>query len=79
MSEFCRTCKAPIRWALTADGNAIPLDPEPSSRGNLRFRADGEHVVIVPEEARATFVGSLYLSHFATCPFADLHRRRRAV
>ena len=82
MSEVCRSCKAPIRWAVTERGYAIPLDLEPVDGGNIRLagaRAKGgtPRAVIVAEDRRAEFAGELYISHFASCPYADQHRRRR--
>lgn len=74
----CRSCQAPIRWALTSKGRRIPLDPTPSPAGNLAFDLTEEEgasfVRVVPVGSRPT----LYTSHFATCPQAAQHRRGRA-
>ena len=37
MPEFCSSCKAPIRWAITEAGNLMPLDAEPNPRGEWRL------------------------------------------
>lgn len=69
--ETCRTCKQPIRWALTTKKRRIPLDPDPHPTGNL---------VVEDGVARVAPVGSspaMYLSHFVTCPQAGQHRRGR--
>lgn len=58
----CKTCKAPILWAKTENGKAVPLDAEPIKR----FIEEGEVVKLV----------DTYVTHFATCPQADQHRRR---
>ena len=82
MSEVCRSCKAPIRWAVTEHGNPIPLDLEPADGGTIRLagaRAKGgtPRAVIVPEARRGELAGELYVAHFATCPYADQHRKRK--
>lgn len=72
----CRSCGAPIRWARTANGKAMPLDPDPSPNGNLAL--DGETVIVCGKtaaEQRRANGEALYLSHFATCPQAASHRR----
>ena len=81
MSEFCSSCKAPIRWAVTAGGHPMPIDPDPVTDGNLRL--ESEHadegmprVVVVPPSQRVDGEW-LYVAHFRTCPYADQHRRRR--
>jgi hypothetical protein len=74
MTDVGRSCKQPIRWATTRNGYPIPLDPEPAANGNLHVDDDGR-ATIVPRDRRAT-AGALYVSHFATCPYADQHRRR---
>jgi len=70
-------CKAPscgklIEWHKTEAGKNIPIDPEPSTKGNIYFK-----------NARAVYgkVGShprMFLSHFATCPEAESFRRKRS-
>lgn len=83
MPSVCKSCKAPIRWVLMDSGKRNPLDPEPSAKGNVVL--DGEShlgetrgVVLTGDElehARAQRQ-ALYLSHFATCPYADIHRNK---
>lgn len=70
----CKSCGAPIVWATTTGGAAIPLDPEPADDGN---------VLVDTETGKATVLGSQagyeplerYKSHFATCPHAKRWRR----
>lgn len=81
----CSTCGAQIVWCVSAAGRPIPMDPEPHEKGNrvivleapdpdnrghqiLRSRAPD----LLLEAGRP-----LYRAHFATCPQADAHRRRR--
>lgn len=88
MSSTCRSCKAPIVWAVTEarEGKAakpIPLDADPDNpkkaarfeNGNLVFtRArDGEGRWIV----RYVKAGpNLHRSHFASCPNRGQHRKQ---
>lgn len=79
----CKSCGAPIIWIKTFSGKAMPVDA-----GGIDFFADPEgkelfvtdggavvHGVRAEEGAEHTHRG--YISHFATCPNADQHRRRR--
>lgn len=75
----CRTCEQEIVWALTELGKPIPIDPNPRADGNITLHALGgahqqiAHVLAADEVAS----GPTYVSHFVTCPDAELHRRRR--
>ena len=73
----CRTCGAPIIWALTAKSNKwIPLDADPVKDGNI---------VLTPERQTAVYLQTgwdrppsdmkRYRSHFSTCPDAKGWRR----
>lgn len=80
----CRSCGAPVRWAITSSGKRMPLDPQPSARGNivLRPRFTGQsplaEVYRDHTDALAAVEGSgdTYTTHFETCPQAASHRRR---
>ncbi len=68
----CRTCQAEIVWGKTEAGKNVPLDP-PEKRyvradmiTGMADLAKEDEYVMVP-----TFV-----SHFATCPQADQHRKK---
>lgn len=83
-TDSCFSCRAPIQWARTERGNRIPLDPiENLTQGNLIETGetiDGEQVmrVIAPGSMEdALHTGPRFVSHFATCPHADRHRRSR--
>lgn len=73
----CRSCPAPIVWALTAvKRKPIPIDPEPVDDGNIVLeRMDGELVAF----PISLFNGDAptYVSHFATCPNSARHRKDR--
>jgi hypothetical protein len=73
----CRSCKQPIIWAITANGKATPVDPQPSLKGNLLLTYDGNGGGYRASVATSVDPASpRYVSHFATCPTARLHRRR---
>jgi hypothetical protein len=76
MSDVCRACKAPIVWARTEHGRAMPLDPEPDSGGNIAIVDDVAVVLTRAVLERLTGERRLYRSHFATCPYRDEFRRR---
>lgn len=42
----CRSCNAPIRWARTAAGKAMPLDAAPAAGGNVILEAAGGQAVL---------------------------------
>jgi hypothetical protein len=76
----CRSCGAPIRWAMTEHGRRIPLDA--ASVGDGRFgtglfvlRDGGELAMAVPPGVFPE--QPHYVTHFATCPNASEHRRSR--
>lgn len=72
----CRSCNATIEWALTHKGHRIPLDPTPSPNGNILIQ-DGCAVVVDAQSREGVDARTLRISHLATCPQADRHRRRR--
>ncbi len=63
----CRSCSADILWATTEAGKTIPLDVKPAPG---LFSVDERGV------ARSAKV---YVSHFATCPNAQKHRKPAAA
>ncbi len=68
MSAQCKSCGAPILWVETVNGKRMPLDERPAGRFAV-FVAGGTQKVVEIREA--------YVSHFATCKFADQHRKPR--
>jgi len=71
----CSSCGAPIAWAKTGSGKAMPLDAEPNSAGNVELvggvaKSWGSSHEWPPGAVR-------YTSHFATCAHAAEHRRPR--
>jgi hypothetical protein len=84
MSEtLCRSCGAPIRWALTVKGHRMPLDAMPVVDGNilLDVATDPPTARVLPassdlNEGDSRGLFDRYKSHFATCPNAAQHRKR---
>lgn len=64
----CRSCHAPVVWAKTESGRSIPVDPGPSTKGNILIKDGIARVVPVGTPKAQT-------SHFATCPDAERWRR----
>lgn len=77
----CRSCGAAVQWGrIEPSGKAVPLDPEPQPDGNLivvraTYDARGNLAPVVrvvkgdpgPDVQR-------FVSHFVTCPQAELWR-----
>lgn len=80
----CRSCNAPMIWATSPAGAALPLDAKPlSGAGDPRitsrlvfYRLEGENAVALPRGGLLP-EGDVYVSHFATCPNAAQHSKRR--
>jgi hypothetical protein len=81
----CRSCGASIVWATTIIGKAHPFDAQPSDDGTfyLVCEDDGKdfavhmHAQDARAEAAARAEAPRYRSHFASCPDAAKHRRRK--
>jgi hypothetical protein len=75
----CRSCGAPIIWAKTQGGKNIPLDAEPGMNGNILL---SNGIAIYCDPIDPDFYDGLsgenqrYVSHFATCPNAEKHRKK---
>lgn len=76
----CRSCGARLLWAWTHNGKRIPLDAEPVEDGNVQIIGENEEgepvVAFLRQDALLPPVGPLYVSHFATCPDAQEHRKK---
>ena len=77
MTSPCAKCKKPILWARTKRGANLPLDPEPHAKGNILLvrEINKATATVLPKEAIAKTSEPLYISHFATCPFAAAFRK----
>jgi hypothetical protein len=66
--SVCRSCGRSIRWAITINGDPIPLDAEPSEHGTIRLEptapgAETQLAVYVRDLDRPNYAGQLYLAH----------------
>ena len=66
----CRSCGVAILWVRTQRGHLMPVDREPVRGGNLHIER-GIAQVVAPSGALR------HVSHYATCPAADKHRKPR--
>lgn len=74
----CRSCGAEIRFVRFANGRTMPVDREPDEElGNILVeRGVAEVLTITTQLAAVRAERPLYVSHFATCRYAKVHRRR---
>lgn len=74
----CSSCGQRIVWVKTEAGKQMPVDPEPVSGGNLLLEAldgiDREWTAVVVQAIPGV---PMYRSHFASCPQAAEHRKRK--
>lgn len=78
--QRCKSCQQVIRWKKTQAGKAIPLDPDPSEKGNIAIANNGDAVILNQQEIEDYNLrgsGLLYVCHFATCPYAHVHRKKK--
>jgi hypothetical protein len=73
----CRGCGAEIKWIRSKKGKPIPCEVKPALYTPLWHV--GAKVVTPEGEVKTIIEGGEsifgYLSHFATCPFAERFRR----
>jgi hypothetical protein len=86
----CRSCDAPIIWAITKTEARMPLDAtpvigEPGQRGVFMLVKRTEDDPLAWPVELADTNGefhrlrlAMYVSHFSSCPNAASHRRRAA-
>lgn len=83
VKSTCRSCGARLLWAITEKGRSIPLDRNPVPDGNIEIEEfeEGPPMSRVVSRQRelspGLFPATRYKSHFATCPEASQHRRRK--
>lgn len=77
----CKSCGAEIVWIKLASGKAMPCDAEPITYWPgkaVRIITPNGLVLSADLTGKAgQALGMGYLSHFATCPYADQHRKAR--
>jgi hypothetical protein len=71
----CRSCGAAIIWMKTAAGKRMPIDAEPSEKGNIVLVEDKGNFEQFDLISYAK-PGPRYTSHFATCPQAAEWRKK---
>ena len=86
MSEYrtstCRGrgCHAPIIWAVTEKGKAMPVDADPDDdQGNVELVPNPDpsrQPLAIVHAQRPLTTAPLHLPHHATCPDADSFRRK---
>jgi len=67
--NLCKSCGAPIEWAVTEHGKRIPMDQGMHADGNMTVDSFGTARMTEERPARRT--------HFQSCPDAPEHRRKR--
>lgn len=73
----CSSCGAEIIFATTVNGKQMPFDPEPSLKGEWELSTGpDEGFCFRPLREKGFDVTQpLYVTHWATCPSADQHRK----
>lgn len=62
----CRSCDESIVWMVTSNNKNMPVDADSIDESELEYH-----------NSTPCFDASFgHISHFATCPNADQHRRR---
>lgn len=81
--SLCSSCNRPVEWVRTTLGRPMPLDPEyltvlPDRDGDTVITTDGgETLRGVRVEASIPGAVRGRISHFATCPSVEKHRRAK--
>jgi hypothetical protein len=76
LTTKCRSCGAPIVWALTSSSKRMPLDADPRADGGF-WLISGCAVAVGSAQTETEPLRPRYVSHFATCPNARKHRKAR--
>lgn len=79
VGKWCESCDADVFWVhIQPSGKPMLVDAAPQPGGNLQvIDTDGGLRARVVRANEPTITGHRYGSHFATCPGADRHRKRR--
>lgn len=80
MATKCRSCGEEIIWIKMKSGKAMPCDVKPipyreSFSGGMKLVTPAGDVISGNYDG--TSDNFAYISHFATCPNADQHRRKK--
>jgi hypothetical protein len=86
--HVCRSCGAPIQWAMTEKGKRMPVDLKPDERGNILLQhreGDVPLAVYLNDIEKQKLIDALdgrlqrhrlFLSHFVTCKHAAGWRKK---
>lgn len=82
--DRCRSCGAPVVFAVGESGRENPIEPEPKENGNVRLveREGQKPLALYDKKDRQLTLeqmldddGTRYVSHFANCPDAPRWRK----
>lgn len=71
----CRSCGAEIRWARTENGRNMPIEKDPNGNIVLEDGGSAPLAVVVPPDVAPE--RTRWISHFAKCPNAAAHRKKK--
>ena len=83
MSSRCRGCGAPLTWVGTPKGKYIPCDPpfipywKDNKGDTMIVNGNGEVIRCFLEGDPDKVTDAGRMPHWATCPEADMFRRKR--
>lgn len=72
----CRSCMAPIYWAITTNGKRMPVDSQPSPHGSFRLEERPDEPDPLAVWIPAGHAPNLHEAHFVRCPNAAQHRKK---
>lgn len=77
----CRDCDRPIRWIrILPSRKRHPIDAAAVGDGTIEIALGKGGEIwwgrVLTRAQRANYVGRLFMSHFATCPFSEQRRAR---
>jgi hypothetical protein len=76
-ASVCRSCGAPIVWAVTVTGHRMPVDADPGRGGTVTLRdRPGLSPIALVVGAAPPGAPLRHRPHFASCPHADDWRSR---
>lgn len=78
MSDFCRSCRAPVIWLEhVRTGKRAPIDAVPTPEGNIVVN-EAAGTYRIAETPDLVDREPLHTNHFATCPQAPAWKARTA-
>lgn len=74
--SYCQSCKQRIMYLTTVNGKQMPVDSLAYIDGNLVVEPGTETVRVIKKDEIITPEIPRFKSHFATCRFANRHKRK---